>query len=176
MRRQADQQVGTARQGLGKRCLNQRNFRASYEPASAERGRSGRCASSIRTGEQAWQGQASLPTAPLTNPISAKSQRAAALLAGSVVIFLCARTQALELRKFEHRSGSQPCDTQTLFRGMKTHRCAEQRTESFGQCYRTAAAPKTRELEALLQFTASNELRQPKTVRAHNLFDLAVRI
>ena len=106
----------------------------------------------MRTGEQAWQGQASLPAAPLPNPISAKSQRGAALLAGSVVIFLCARTQALELRKSEHRSRPQPCDRQTLFRGVKTHRCAEQRTESFGQCYRTAqpaAAPKTRELEAL---------------------------
>ena len=69
-------------------------------------------------------------------------------------------------------------DTQTLFRGMKTHRCAEQRPELFGQCDRTAqpaAAPKTRELEALSQFIASNKLRQPKTVRGHNLSDVAVR-
>ena len=105
-------------------------------------------------------------------------RKVAALLAGSVVIFLCAKTQALELRKSEHRSRPQPCRTQTLFRGMKTHRCAKQRTESLGQCYRTAqpaAAPKSRELEALSQFTASNELHQPKKVRAHNLFDLAVR-
>ena len=39
------------------------------------------------------------------------------------------------------------------------------------QAVEAVAAPKTR----LSQLTASNELRQPKTVRAHNLLDSAAR-